>query len=129
MPHGSGTWAKSAGSMLAAIAILAALGRPCFATAIPDGVLAPRAKAAIVHAAAAYMKKWTDAGVLMRTRQYFFVIAISGNYAKVLETLKPRITDDAAIYLKYTNGRWVGLTAGTGFPDDDLAQYGIPKGL
>src|ERR1044071_4503239 len=39
----------------------------------------------------------------------------------------PKAADPAWVFLKKTDGKWTGLTIGTGFTTEDYQQLGIPN--
>ena len=41
----------------------------------------------------------------------------------------PKSTDPAWVFLKKQDGKWTGLTIGTGFTAEDYQQLGIPNAL
>ena len=55
---------------------------------------------------------------------------LEGDFARAkVNPQDPRAADPAWIFLKKTQGKWIGLTMGTDFEAEDYQKLGIPKSL
>ncbi|MDP9098403.1 MAG: hypothetical protein M3N48_05340 [Verrucomicrobiota bacterium] len=95
------------------------------AAALPQLAASPE-NAAIVTAAETYLK----ANASITTKINFTVEKIDGDFARVkINPQDKSAADPAWMFLKKKEGKWTGLTLGTGFSPEDYQQLGIPKSL
>lgn len=57
------------------------------------------------------------------------IVAIQGDYVRILATPPPDVADPATVFLKKTDGGWEGIALGTMFTQDDFDALGIPNAL
>jgi hypothetical protein len=93
------------------------------------------------HSPSAFGKSDEDAAIIAATKSY---VAANSAISKVNATVE-QIFDDFArvkvtpedsnaadpawVFLKKKDGKWTGLTIGTGFTTEDYQQLGIPNAL
>jgi len=64
------------------------------------------------------------------TKFIVVVEQVADDFARVrVAPEDPKATDPAWVFLKKQDGKWTGLTIGTGFTTEDYQQLGIPNVL
>jgi hypothetical protein len=89
-------------------------------------LIASPENAAIITAAESYLK----ANATITTKIHFAVEKVDGDFARVKINPEDKSAGDPAwIFLKKKEGKWAGLTLGTGFSAEEYQELGIPKSL
>ncbi len=94
------------------------------AVALPRLIASPE-DAAIIAATKSYVA--ANSGM---TKINATVEQVEGDFARVKVTPEnSKATDPALVFLKKTDGKWIGLILGTSFTVEDYQQLGIPNSL
>lgn len=79
---------------------------------------------AIIAAARGYLDEVSDVDSTNLS-----IVAVQGDYVRLLATPPPDVADPATVFLKKTDRGWEGVALGTMFTPDDFDALDIPNAL